>query len=418
MKWPKLILRVAPAAFALGAGFFLMPAGRAQPAPPAAGERFLFIFDTSADMKPRLPAVQAEVNELLATSLGGRLRTGDSLGVWTFDRDLRAGQFPLQYWRPEDAVTMAASINQFIRKQPYANATRFDALQPQLNQVIQNSARLTVLIFCDGENELKWTPYAAGINQIFQQRLAEQKRTRQPFVLVFRAQLGQYAGCAVNFPPGMVSVPEFPPLPVPPALVKMPPPAPAVKPPIGPPLIMVGTKVETNWPPAPAPPLTNRAPVTPRSVAPALPTNLVAPKTPSEPPPPNSAPMTPPNLTPVVPTIILPAAPAKSVVPPLPANPAPTVQTNTLPAPPANWFAPTNSGPATPTNLAPISPSNSMTSTNQAAPTPENSNPARKLALGIGGVLLIAAGGLAALAVFRGRRTDHGSLITRSMRKD
>ena len=59
-----------------------------------------------------------------------------------------------------------------------------------------------------------------------------------------------------------------------------------------------------------------------------------------------------------------------------------------------------------------------MTSTNAVAPPPENSNPAHKGALVIGGVLLIAAGALAVLAVFHSRRTGRGSLITRSMRKD
>ena len=347
MKPTKFFLRFAPVAFALFAGFFLMPAGRAQPAPLTAGNRFLFIFDTSADMKQRRPAVQAEVNELLATSMGGRLRAGDSLGVWTFDQDLRTGQFPLQHWRPEDAMTIASSINQFVGKQPYANGTRFNALQPQLNQLIQNSARLTVLIFCDGKDEIKWTPYDASINQAFQQRLAGQNRTRQPFVLVLRTQLGQYAGCTVNFPPGMVSVPEFPPLP--------PPPAP--------------------------PPTTNSAPMTPTNIVPAAPTNPV-------------------------------------VSPLLPTNPAPAVQTNAVPAPPANLFASTNPEPAKPTKLVPIPPFNPMTSTNPVAPPLETSGPDRKGALAIGGVLLIGAGALDALAVFRSRRTGRGSLITRSMRKD
>ena len=389
MKLPKLFLRHAPAAFALCAGFFLMPTGRAQPTPTTADNRFLFIFDTSADMKQRLPAVQAEVNELLATSLGGLLRTGDGLGVWTFDRDLRAGQFPLQHWRPEDAVTTASSINQFVSKQPYANNTRFDALQPQLDRVIQNSARLTVLVFCDGENELKWTPYAAGINQIFQQRLAEQKRTRQPFVLVFRTQLGQYVGCAVNFPPGMVTVPEFPPLPPRPAPAKTPPPTPpppsVVKPPVGPPLIMVGTKVETNWPPAPAPSApTNPTPVMPTNIVPASPTKPAtlppttntAPMTPtnifSAAPPNPDAPLLPTNPIPKTPMSVVAAAPSNLVTPPLPTNLAPAIQANATPIPPANPVAPTNSAPVSPAKLVPVPPFSSMASTNSVASSPEN----------------------------------------------
>jgi len=342
MNIPKLFHRCAAVAFALFAGLFFIPAGRAQPEPQITDSRFLLIFDTSADMKKRLPALRVEITELMSTSMGGQLHAGDSLGVWTFDQDLRTGQFPLQHWRPEDAVTIASGISLFVDKQRYAKGTRFDALQPLLDQVIHDSGRLTVLIFCDGEDDVKWTPYNAGINRVFQQRLAEQKKTKQPFVLVLRTQLGQYAGCTVNFPPGMVTFPEFPPLPPPPAPTNTPPPAPVVTPPSRPPLIIIGTKVETNWPPMAAPtPPTNPAPVTPTNAVPATPTNIVSPM-------------------------------------------------------------PTN--PVTPTNpvVLPL----------------ENSGPARNGALAIGGALLIAAGALAALAVFRSRRTNRNSLITRSMRKD
>jgi hypothetical protein len=423
MNLPKLFLRRAAIAFALCAEFFLVPAGRAQTAPQIGGDRLLFIFDTSADMKKRLPAVQAEVTTLLSSSLGGQLRAGDSLGVWMFDQDLRTGQFPLQPWRPEDAVTIASSINKLVGKQHYANNTRFNALQPQLNQLIQNSERLTVLIFCDGGDEIKWTPYDAGINQVFQQRLAEQKRTRQPFVLVFRTQLGQYAGCTMNFPPGMVRVPEFPPPPAPPAPAKTPPPepppAPKVKPPpIGPPLIIIGTKVETNMPP----PATNSAPMTPANVVPAAPNNPVVPTIPVAPPPPaNPMPVVQTNAIPAASAIPFaptnPVAPKNPIIPSPPANPASAVQANAAPTTSTNSSPPANFPPVTTAKIIPISPSNSTPPTNALALPPEASSPARRRALVIGGALLIAAIALAALAVFR-RRPDRSSLISRSMRKD
>ena len=418
----KRLFRRAWFAFALCAGALLIPAGHAQPAPQRSDSRYLFIFDTSADMKKRLPAVQAEVNVLMSSAMGGQLRAGDSLGVWTFDKDLHTGQFPLRHWNAEDAVTIASNINQFVGKQHYGNSTRFNALQPQLNQLIQTSARLTVLIFCDGEDEIKWTPYDASINQVIAQRQAGQKKARQPIVLVLRSQFGQYAGCAINFPPGMVTLPEFPPLPAP---VKTPPPtpppAPAVKPPIGPPLIIIGTKVETNWPPAPAPaptPTTNSAPMTPANMVPAEPTNAVAPRNPVAPPPPSdSAPM------PLTNTVLVPStgvvAPQSQVAPPPPPPiPVPAIQTNAAPAPPANAAAPTNLEPVTPAKLVLIPPTNPVASTNLAAPLPETSGPARKAAFVVGGALLFAAGALATLAFFRSRQTSRGSLISRSMKKD
>ena len=173
---------------ALLTGTFLAPALRAQPAPQRVDNRFLLIFDTSSDMRQRLPAVQKALDALLATSVNGQLHSGDSVGVWTFDQDLHAGQFPLQHWKPDDAPMIASNITKFVKKQHYLNKTGFDALQPLLNQVVQGSERLTVLIFCDGKGEIHGTPYDAGINQIFQQR----QRERQ------KAHCQSSLGCARN----------------------------------------------------------------------------------------------------------------------------------------------------------------------------------------------------------------------------
>jgi hypothetical protein len=239
------------------AGIFLIPVARAQPSGEQSVEnRFLLVFDTSADMKRRVPMVQKALDNLFVTSLGGQLQSGDSIGVWTFDQDLRTGQFPLQFWVPDDAATIAADINSFAGKQRYSKTTRFGALQPLLDQLAQDSDRLTVLIFCDGETAMSGTPYDAGINQIFQQRQAAQKKAQQPFIVVLRAQLGQYIGCTVDFPPTPVDFPGFPPLPPPP-----PPPPPTNQPPPPPKhivmqsIIMIGTNTEAKPPPAPANPI-------------------------------------------------------------------------------------------------------------------------------------------------------------------
>jgi len=198
---------------ALLAGTFLAPALRAQPAATNVNSRFLLIFDISSDMKQRVPAVQKALDTLLATGANGQLHLGDSVGVWTFDQDLHTGQFPLQYWEPENAPMIASNITKFIRKLHYSKKTSLDALQPLLNQVVQGSQRLTVLIFCDGKGEIHGTPYDPGINQVFQERQSERQKERLPIVIALRSQRGQYAGCRVSFPPQPVSLPEFPPLP-------------------------------------------------------------------------------------------------------------------------------------------------------------------------------------------------------------
>ncbi|HEY1718507.1 MAG TPA: hypothetical protein VGH42_09490 [Verrucomicrobiae bacterium] len=272
----KKYVRAARTCFALLAGLFLIPGLRAQPAELAVDNRLLLVFDTSVDMKKRLPTVQIGLDEALATSMGGDLQPGDSIGVWTFDQELHAGQFPLQSWVPENGAVMASNIIAFVGKQHYAKGASFDALQAPLDRIMRDSERLTVLIFCDGETQMNGTPFDSGINEIFQKRQAGQKKARHPFVILLRAQLGEYVGCTVNFPPLPMSFPAFPPLPPPPA-----PPAPKQDdtPPEPaatlPPLIIVGTHVGTNFPPPEPAPETNAAPLVQTNEV-SEPTNSVA----------------------------------------------------------------------------------------------------------------------------------------------
>jgi len=263
------------------AGIFLVPAVRAQPAVRNGDNRFLLIFDTSSDMKRRLPAVQKALNDILAAGMNGQLHPGDSIGVWTFDQDLHTGQFPLQHWEPDNAAMITSNITAFVGKQRYIKTTRFDAFLPLLNRVVGGSERLTVLIFCDGKGEIHGTPYDVGINQIFQQRQSERQKARLPIVIGLRSQRGQYTGCMVSFPPQLVSLPAFPPLPeavhAPPKVTNAPaPPSPPRS--SVPSLIIVGTTITNRVPPpAPEPALTNPPPkVITSTPAPAV-TNEVKP---------------------------------------------------------------------------------------------------------------------------------------------
>ena len=404
----RKLFRRAWLCLALPAAFFLIPGIHAQPAGQAVENRWLVIFDTSSGMKQRMPEVRAEINSLFAHGMGGRLQPHDSIGVWTFDKTPRTGQFPLQTWTPENAATLAASINKFIGSQRYANNTRFDTLMPLLEQVVRNSGRLTVLIFCDGSGAITNTAYDDSINRLFQERQAQQKKAREPFVIVLRSQLGQYTGCTVNFPPGMVNLPDFPSLPPPPAplvtnSVAPTNPPPATRPPTPPPpLIVVGTNVGTNWPPpAPIAPPAPPAPPAPQLViqtnaAPAPPTPLVTNPAPPVIPLPATnpvAPVTPTNM----PAAVEPVRETNIVLPPAP---VPVPATNTVEQ----------------TNVAELV--NAVARTNGVVAPAESSGSGHAGALILGAGLLIAAGALGAAAFFRARRVSRGSLITRSMRKD
>ncbi len=258
---------------------FLIPTAHAQPTEDTVENRFLFIFDTSKGMKPRIESVQKALNTLLVTSFSGQLHKGDTIGVWTFNQELQTKGFPLQKWEPENAVAIASNIVRFVSRQSYSKTTHLEALQPLLNRVVQDSQRLTVLIFCDGDGKITGTPSDDAINQALQEKSAEQKKAREPLVILLRSQLGQYVGVTVSLPPASVNLPPFPPLPLPPPPAptvtpkptNTPPPAPVI---VGKPLIIIGKK-----PPVAVPVVvSNPPPVMPVPV-PVVPTNAVAPVT-------------------------------------------------------------------------------------------------------------------------------------------
>ena len=348
------------------AGIFLVPAAWAQPAVTNGHGRFLLIFDTSSDMKRRLPAVQKALNDILAASTNGQLHPGDTIGVWTFDQVLHAGQFPLQHWEPENAALITLTINTFVGKQRYTKTTRFDAVLPALNRIVEDSKRLTVLIFCDGQGEIHGTPYDVGINQIFQQRQWERQKARQPIVIGLRSQRGQYVGCMVSFPPQPVSLPEFPPLPEA---------APA------PPMI-------TNAPAPPGPPRSN---VPSLIIVGTTITNRVPPPVPKPPPEPKPALANPPPLV-------------------ITSTPAPVV-TNEAQPPDDVLLMQTGIVPAQPKIAA-----SPLTTTKAIAPPPESSKTGHKGALAVGAAFL--AGGLVVFMLRRIRRTGGDNPGDSSMKKD
>ncbi|HXI69451.1 MAG TPA: hypothetical protein VNN22_03730 [Verrucomicrobiae bacterium] len=401
---------------------FPMPALHAQPAERTVHGRFLLIFDTSANMKRRMPAVDKSLNMMLVTSMNGQLHKGDTVGVWTFNQELHPGDYPLQAWNPENAALIASNITHFIHVQKYANTTRYEALQPLLSRVVDGSERLTVIIFSDGATKITGTTFDTGINQLFEQNTAAQKKAREPFVVVLRSQQGKYIGCTVTYPPQLVSFPQFPPLPpLPepapiPKPVPAPPPAPAA---VVPSMVITGTNVASHQPapvaiPTPAipPPVVEPAPsiVTPAATPVIAPTvaPVVTPAVPLVP-----SPTVPPAATSRAPAVV-PVAPTNPVVampvnPPAPApapvmiSPEPSVPPPSLPA---VFPAPAPLVPAT--AQIPVPANNPVTAAGSAAGVD-------KKPLIIGAICFVAAGLLAVLAFFYFRRPDRNSLISRSM---
>lgn len=408
--------------------------------------RYLLIFETSSAMQRRLPATIEAVRALLGSHFRGRLADGDTLGVWTFNETLQTGRLPLQHWSAVGSEEVTSEIVGFLKSQKHRGNPRFDQVWPGLEQVIQASESITVVLFTSGLEAVAGTPFDSKLNQVYAAWRDSQQKDRKPFVTVLAAQQGKIMFASASPAPWPVEIPP-PPAPKPPRTArpeppKAEPPKPVV---VGPPLIISGKKqsaqeTPTTTPTAPPPPA--QTPAQPVADAPAnpvlekpspsvalatTPADLVA--TPAQPAPrvtpaPVPTPLepatAPAQLTPapaeksltVQPPFPVAAPEAKPVVPAPPTAPAPAPP----PTPAKAVAAPLETPPPSPAPTPEAPPSNA----DEVAPPVAVATPGGATGSSLrswipGLILLTVVLGIAAGWLRRSRRRAGASLITRSL---
>ncbi len=410
-KWHVALLFIG---IYLAAPFFPAPAADAQQAAERPG-RYLIVVDTSFLMRRSAQNIQMAVGQLLLSDMNGQLRAGDTIGLWTFNENLQAGQFPLQYWTPETRQTVATNVADFLGRQSYEKQSRPDVMLPEMFQLIRSSERITVLLVTGGDAKIGGTPFDPAVNQVFEAGRAYMRKLRQPFITILRARRGTFTGCSINWSPWPV---EFPPFPVEPRPIETP--AMEAKPdstqsselkprPAVPPLIIIGKK------PEPAAPTTHReekAEVS--SAAVVSPANEPA-----------AAPATPTNETPaLVPQIATTPAPQPERVEQAqkPAPPEPIIPEVVVERPKAEIPAEPPPKPVQPVEkpevTAPASAQSQTPPAQTAVATTPVAQSSRTIFLLAGLAALLAALGLVFMLLRRSRSVSSTSLITRSMDRE
>lgn len=126
--------------------------------------RWLFIIETSAGMKARSQGLAESLRQFLNSRMDDQVADGQSIGLWTFDRSLSTGRFPLQRWEGQ-GKSATTNLLSFIQKQPFENAPDIATFMPPLSELVRNSDLLTVILISTGQGELKGTPFDEAINR-------------------------------------------------------------------------------------------------------------------------------------------------------------------------------------------------------------------------------------------------------------
>jgi hypothetical protein len=208
-------------------------------APQVPNNRWLIIVDTSRPMESRNTSVQGVIATLVVSGMNGQMQPGDSLGMWTFNDELFAGQFPLQRWSPDTSKTIAMRILNYLHDQEYGKLSRVDKVMMALQRIAKDSEFLTVILISDGQNYIHGTPFDDKINASYLTWRKEQQKALMPFVTLLRARKGEFTEYTVTTPPWPLEIPALP------ADRKLVLPKPPPKPPVAP-LIVSGKKVATN----------------------------------------------------------------------------------------------------------------------------------------------------------------------------
>jgi hypothetical protein len=172
--------------------------------------RWLLVVNTSRAMQSRAEAIKQVAASLLVSGMNGQMQDGDTLGVWTYNETVHAGQFPLQQWTADNNRVIGGRVVKFLHTQTYEKESRFDEVLPQIHRIVRASPFISVILISDGSGEMLGTPFDEKINASYQSWQKEQKKSKMPIITLLRAKQGRITDYAVNTPPWPLELPPLP----------------------------------------------------------------------------------------------------------------------------------------------------------------------------------------------------------------
>ncbi|MBI1839229.1 MAG: hypothetical protein HYR88_00045 [Verrucomicrobia bacterium] len=161
-----------------------------------AGNRYLLIVENSASMEKRDEGLRQTVFDVVNTGLRGRMESGDTFGIWTFNVTVD-NRFPMQVWEGASRLDLGTRVNTFLRNQGYHKRGRLDAVMIDVSAVGESVGELTVVLFTDGNDRMEGTPFDREINALYRQLSSPVAKQKLPLLTGLTIRGGQYVAYSV-----------------------------------------------------------------------------------------------------------------------------------------------------------------------------------------------------------------------------
>ncbi len=195
--------------FAVGVIIFWCSVCGVLAQPATSSNRFLFIVDVSAGMKPFDKGVRDSVFDLIFSGVRGALTNGDTYGLWLVN-DRNDTSFPMELWKLKFAMENATKATLYVKSRGFKGKPGLNAAFADAARVVENVKDLTVILISNGETPIHGTPFDEMINDAFLNLAPAMRRNKATLNTTLSARDGKFVGWAVNSPDFLVVLPEIP----------------------------------------------------------------------------------------------------------------------------------------------------------------------------------------------------------------
>ncbi len=183
-----------------------------KPPPKPEGNRFLFILETSSGMTKLEHGGRQAVFDLIYSGVDGRMRRGDTYGIWPFNEQIFSGLVPMQTWDPQQRLEQASAVGRYLRTHKYEKEANFELLVKQLHAVVRGAQDVNIFVVTDGNTAFAGTTFDQVINAGFEANRAQVQGVKKPLVVTLVARKGAFTAASVTPAGEKIELAELPPI--------------------------------------------------------------------------------------------------------------------------------------------------------------------------------------------------------------